>query len=656
MNEEQPLPVLLVDEGPPQISLYAYLLMAVWLVALVIGVVLTDTYFFYYIMIGATLLAILATVAGWLSLPRYWFLALLFVFWNVFPTLFELRSSNLSYYRLESLIPFLLPLMFLIAYLLLVRGFWFFHLTFIPIFFLCIAIPVSMHRISGRWYNSTFDGIPYHGLGAYAHTLWIIISTLLLFLLIRTYYKRMRSWKHQWYFISLGTLLFLPLIASMVRVTIDISIIHDLAPCSVFLFTAFIALVEIYIRRDSTLHPRERLTPLRGYLEEIALAASSSLNFIFRKAPEPISSDSKTPRFDVHPLRSDPHGKRVYSPYLPGKPVWVPVCMHMHSNRWEGKFTVKEMLDYYQACGAGSVIITEHNRITQAVHPVAGPPTYEHGWGPHHHHVLALGAERTFSDAYPLGSGFEQKQKTLQTLRNHSRFLVLAHPNHHNAWTFDDVKKQDYDALEIFNKSCESLDHWRHALNTGRVVWGTAGDDCHDLRSRHQTAKRFLLVDARLTKQELEYLDSLTHTSGVSSCEYKLLPHDYTTEIPDTVACVAQESDYGFNTISPDTLLLLLHLGRFVSVQIKDRFITRSLQEALSIMIENIERTEENLLSFHLDHQPDTVSIISDFEADCTQKEYTYSCLIGTPRATSYCAATISKATTTIALNPVIRY
>jgi hypothetical protein len=194
----------------------------------------------------------------------------------------------------------------------------------------------------------------------------------------------------------------------------------------------------------------------------------------------------------------DEGGSELALPFEDGTPSWAVVVMHMHSNRWEGAFTPEEMVEHYRRIGADAVVVTDHNRLTRPRHPAAPLPAYEHGWGPHNHHVLVLGAEETLPEGEPFG-GRDPLARLHRLREQSSAFLVLAHPNSSRAWPRTLLRRPDLDAdaIELFNKSAISLDRWDDALSAGHLLWGTAGDDCHDLRSRHQTAKRYLLVDLR---------------------------------------------------------------------------------------------------------------------------------------------------------------
>ncbi len=237
-----------------------------------------------------------------------------------------------------------------------------------------------------------------------------------------------------------------------------------------------------------------------GHLEEISIAIKSIFAALSRK----VLSKKRTAQsieFSSSSLLGTSISKEsdiLYSPYKSGEPLWVPVCMHIHTNRWEATYPLNSVVNHYKTIGAGVVIVTDHNRVTwDKKHQDYTLKAYEHGWGPHSSHVLAIGAENTITDRFPFGSVSVGKADTLSRLADEAPFLVLAHPDPDKSWSSKDVESLEYHALEIFNKSYNSTQPWDRALSAGNLVWCSAGDDCHDIRSRHQTGKRFLLVDLK---------------------------------------------------------------------------------------------------------------------------------------------------------------
>lgn len=366
---------------------------------------------------------------------------------------------------------------------------------------------------------------------------------------------------------------------------------------------------ESMIRDDETRHPRRRLTPIRGFLEEgfIVLRSFGATIWRILLFRTPKNTVPTPPRYLING-GSD----RLFAPYEEGRPRWVPVVMHMHTNRWEGAFTAKEMVGHYAQIGAGAVILTEHNRISDSKHTHGGILAYEHGWGPHNHHVLVLGASRTRSDRYPFGGSLAGRAETLERLRADSKMLVLAHPSN-KSWCQEAVTTMDYDALELFNKSIDDFEPWDQALTAGLLVWGTAGDDCHDLRSRHQTGKRYLLVDLR-DGTNLE-------RNGA----------------PD-----------------PDKVLQAMRAGRFVAVRHLSRDITRSLPHEELPLIEEFG-WKANKLNIVFDREVNYAEVVGPGGEVLAIHKQTKSFKLYPRKGRGYCRLVIYHGNHTMALNPVAR-
>ncbi|MCB2198489.1 hypothetical protein KQI63_03735 [bacterium] len=366
---------------------------------------------------------------------------------------------------------------------------------------------------------------------------------------------------------------------------------------------------ESIIRDDETRHPRRRLTPLLGILEEAWIIVRSFSAAVWRillfRTPQ--NTVPTPPRYLI-----DGGSDRLHAPYEEGRPRWVPVVMHMHTNRWEGAFTASEMVDHYAKLGAGSVILTEHNRIADSGHTHGGILAYEHGWGPHNHHVLVLGATRTRSERYPFGGSLAGRAETIERLRADSKMLILAHPSN-KSWCAEAATTMDYDALELFNKSIDDFEPWDHALTAGLLVWGTAGDDCHDLRSRHQTGKRYLLVDLR---------------EG-TNLERKRAP-------------------------DPDKVLQAMRTGRFIAVRHLSREITRALPNEELPMIEEF-RWKANKLNIEFDRVVNYAETIGPGGEVLAIHKQSKSFKLYPRKGRGYCRLVIYHGNHTIALNPVAR-
>ena len=444
----------------------------------------------------------------------------------------------------------------------------------------------------------------------------ILMTALLLivaFLLFRTALKERRRWKRRG---ALRGLLLATLSLSLVLPFL--LVLHgNTASGTVFaVYGAMLGLSlaarERLIYEDPTRHPRSISGPWWAVFEEFWIAIRSLATWLFHRNIGNAVQNVPLPRRIL-----DPSGTKIINPYKDGSPLWVPVVMHLHSNRWEGAFSALDVVSHYTRIGAGSVILTDHNRITRIAHPNAGPAAYEHGWGPHNHHILVLGAEKTIPDAHPFGGSTYDHRRTLARLRPLSRFIILAHPRNGNAWHAEDVTALDYDAVELFNKSADDTSIWDDALTSGLLVWGTAGDDCHDLRSRHQTGKRFLLLDLR----------------GVPGIDEGIPP-------------------------SPEMVLEALQSGRFVAMRLAEpsdrRRITRRMPEPDAPEIESFRRTG-NTLEVHFAKPVEAATIFSDGGAILQRFENCDVVRLAVPEGDSYVRLEVKHGDHLLALNPLAR-
>ncbi|MFC2170370.1 hypothetical protein ACFLQJ_00160 [Calditrichota bacterium] len=431
-----------------------------------------------------------------------------------------------------------------------------------------------------------------------------LIAVILSSPLIRESVKDFRRWKepniaHSLYRGGISCVFALPLFIILLG--------REFSGEFVFNYAAVLGIAlagrERLIFEDFTRQPQGRGISLKGHIQEIALFFHTMTAVIFRESdlvnPNAHSSNSQR--------QIDSTSDRIYFPYKSGKPNWVPVCMHLHTNHWEGHFSADEVVEYYAHLGAKAAIITDHNRITTTTRPESFLPAYESGWGAHNHHVLVLGAKRTLPDPDPAGTSPEKRSMHLKNLRNNGEFLILAHPMNKYGWSKEDVETFDYDAVEIFNKSIVSVNRWDEALSSGKLVWGTAGDDNHDLRSRHQTGKRYILVDIR-----------------------------------------------GKDIKEDGVLIEALRSGSFISVWQQNRDFTEKIPPDDLPMIAKIKQEESSLiLSF--DRKVDQVSLFGNGGKEIESFDSVDEALIRIPENEGYIRAEIIHEPYRIALNPILR-
>ncbi|MFH0883321.1 MAG: hypothetical protein V2A56_10075 [bacterium] len=469
-----------------------------------------------------------------------------------------------------------------------------------------VFAPVNLAALSNLFLRSPLLG-QFNGLLA---GLLLIVAVLL----YRTTLKERRLWRQKNALRGL-LLAMLPL----APVLLFLAVFHPDTPAGTpfavygALLGLSLAARERLIYEDPTRHPRSTPAPWWATFEEARIAAGALAAFLFRRSGGDTVDVMEPPGRRI----LDPSGTKIVNPYKDGSPLWIPLVMHLHSNRWEGAFSALEIVSHYTRLGAGSVILTDHNRITQIPHPNAGPSSYEHGWGPHNHHILVLGATKTIPDANAFGGTIDDHRRTLARLKPLSQFTILAHPRSGNAWSPEDVASLDYDAVELFNKSSDDTSPWDEALTSGLLVWGTAGDDCHDLRSRHQTGKRYLLLDLQ----------------GLPGIDEGIPP-------------------------SPAMVIEALQSGRFVAMRLAEppvrRRVTRHLPEPDAPRIASFSR-EGDVLNVRFADSVEVATVLSDGGTILQMYENCSNVRLSVPMGDRYVRLEVCHGDHILALNPLAR-
>jgi hypothetical protein len=191
-------------------------------------------------------------------------------------------------------------------------------------------------------------------------------------------------------------------------------------------------------------------------------------------------------------------GDRFVNPYRKAEyGSWVKAIFHVHSDRSDGKEPPCDIVKKYKSMNFTYVGISDHNMITDTSKcNDMYLAEYEHGLGVRNWHYTAVGCSRTVMEWYPLFQGVDQKQKTIDRLHEVCPFVVINHPGRDGAFTPSDFDLLDsYNAMEVLNNKWEGTEPWDRALSAGRVVWGFAGDDNHDIENSSTTGFRFVDID-----------------------------------------------------------------------------------------------------------------------------------------------------------------
>ncbi len=123
---------------------------------------------------------------------------------------------------------------------------------------------------------------------------------------------------------------------------------------------------------------------------------------------------------------------------------------------------------------------------------------YEHGYSIFKVHQIVLGAEAVNWLDYFFWQTPNQKQKVINTLKDESDVIILAHPCLRKGYETSDLKKiSGYDAMEILNFYCESVYHWDTALSTGHYVAAIGNDDVHDISNPDEVGQYCTFINTR---------------------------------------------------------------------------------------------------------------------------------------------------------------
>jgi hypothetical protein len=193
-------------------------------------------------------------------------------------------------------------------------------------------------------------------------------------------------------------------------------------------------------------------------------------------------------------------GPALLNPYENLRGEWQRANLHAHGRVWggltSGRQASDEIVRTYRALGYAVPGVSNYHQIA-AHHGVATLPLYEHGYNIGKHHQIVIGADRVDWFDFPLWQLRSHQQYVLHRLAESSDLVALAHPPSRSAYTPDDLRwLTGYQLLEVVNGPHRSEAPWDAALSSGRVVWGLANDDSHDLHDPDRTGVAWNMIDA----------------------------------------------------------------------------------------------------------------------------------------------------------------
>jgi len=195
--------------------------------------------------------------------------------------------------------------------------------------------------------------------------------------------------------------------------------------------------------------------------------------------------------------------------------------LHCHSRgrdgSRDGRQTPEALLAAYREAGYDFVVLTDHLVVTAAEAPpgltlIPGSEVHTRAaevgdtWGGHH--VGAIGIA-----SHPRGWDRSSVAAILSQVAAEGGLAMANHPRLRNRWSADDLAgAAPLQLVSIFNGRgyweanrrlpgsggllFASQSHWDAALARGRVLWGVAADDCHDVADPAQFDQGWVRVRA----------------------------------------------------------------------------------------------------------------------------------------------------------------
>jgi hypothetical protein len=193
-------------------------------------------------------------------------------------------------------------------------------------------------------------------------------------------------------------------------------------------------------------------------------------------------------------------GAEWLNPYAGAPAVWQRANLHAHGRAWSGFTNGRQPDDQiaqrYRELGYDVPGVSDYQEIA-VLKDRAAIPLYEHGYNIGKHHQLAIGARRVAWFDFPLWQSPNQQQFVIDRVKRTAELVALAHPNSRYAYSNEDLQQlTGYDLIEVVNGPFTAEDSWDTVLSSGRLAWGIANDDTHDLTDPHRTAAAWNMIAA----------------------------------------------------------------------------------------------------------------------------------------------------------------
>jgi len=232
---------------------------------------------------------------------------------------------------------------------------------------------------------------------------------------------------------------------------------------------------------------------------------------------------------------------------------WYKGNVHLHTTNSDGCLSPARMASEYKKTGYNFVVITDHFKRTDVeglsddkMLVIAGEEVSPVGITRLgcDYEFLAPGIKRQIS--LPKNKNPEMSPQTIiDRIRQEDGLAILAHPNFSHMMPEDILPLQDLFGVEIFNPvfglggRSYSLVHWDQLLESGKKMFGFAGDDSHGALPIPSYAGYIMVKAPSLTKEAV--MESIRNGYFYASNGPAIIDVEVTE---NSVSIVASESKF----------------------------------------------------------------------------------------------------------------
>ena len=182
----------------------------------------------------------------------------------------------------------------------------------------------------------------------------------------------------------------------------------------------------------------------------------------------------------------------VSNPYDGASTNVIKMTPHIHTTDSDGRQSNSAVVTAYKNAGYGAIAITNHNSPSKgytALSPQQNISGITHIRGTEESqdakHIGVIGCTSVAGNTTDKPTVLAYHRKN-----NPNAFLILNHPNlsiYGGDYSDSEILNLDYDCIELFDAAYDDdyptnvEDKWDMVLSSGRLIWGSCSDDCHDI-------------------------------------------------------------------------------------------------------------------------------------------------------------------------------